>query len=64
MDNKVLDKEIEKLTIYDFENKKDYEKGIILPIYFEDKFIGNIIVNENLEVTSGLAKGYKIEGLE
>lgn len=41
------------------------EKGIILSIYDrEDKFIGNIIINEKLEVTSGLLNGYKIKGLE
>lgn len=38
------------------------EKGIILPIY-DDKnnWIGNIVINEKLEVTDSLKKGYHIK---
>lgn len=38
------------------------EKGIILPIY-DDKnnWIGNIVINEKLEVTDSLKNGYHIK---
>lgn len=38
------------------------EKGIILPIYDDkDNWIGNIIVNEKLEVLENLKNGYYIK---
>lgn len=38
------------------------EKGIIIPIYNPDgEWIGNIVVNEKLEVTNCLKYGYKIK---
>lgn len=38
------------------------EKGIILPIYDEkNNWIGNIVINEKLEVIDNLKKGYHIK---
>ena len=38
------------------------EKGIILPIYDDkDNWIGNILINEKLEVIDNLKSGYYIK---
>ena len=38
------------------------EKGIILPIYDDkDNWIGNILINEKLEVIDNLKNGYHIK---
>ena len=43
------------------EEKNVNLKGIGIPIYDPNgKWIGNILVNENLEVTNGLKYGYRI----
>ena len=38
------------------------EKGIILPIYDDkDNWIGNILINEKLEVIDNLKNGYHVK---
>lgn len=61
MDNKILDKGVEKLVVYDAKNKKELA---IITHENVDTASPEILVKLKLEVKKDNEKGYEIKGLK